>query len=174
MVNSDFLVPQYSVLEDCMILGICPFLLGCSIWWCIIILSSFLRSFVFLWYQFCHPFLILFESPLFFFWVNLVTDLLVNSFLIFSKKQFLILLIFCCFSLYFTYCLSIFIISFLLLIFGFACSTFLNFFNENLDDSFGIFLISWGRTYCYQLLSRNHFYCILWLLVCHISIFICF
>ena len=62
-----------------MFLGIYPFLVGCSICWHKIVHSSFLGSFVFLWYllvvmsPFSFP--ILFESLLFFPWVSLAKGL---------------------------------------------------------------------------------------------------
>jgi hypothetical protein len=45
-----FLFLHYSVLVDCLCLGIYPFLLGFPICWCIVILN-YLNSFVFLGYQ---------------------------------------------------------------------------------------------------------------------------
>ena len=51
-----FSVLHDSVLVGCMFLGIYPFLLNCPIYWHIIVHSSLLWSFVFLWYQLLYLF----------------------------------------------------------------------------------------------------------------------
>ena len=116
-------------MEDCVFLGICPFLLGCPVCWHVIFHSIPIQSFLFLWYS-CYFSLIydVFGFSLFFFlWVWLKVYQFCSCFQRTSSWIHWLFYCFvccfcCCFSFYIIYFCSI--ISFLLLAWGFVCSSF--------------------------------------------------
>ena len=136
-----------------MFLETCPFLLGCPICWHITVNSILFCFFVFLPYLLLfllfHLLSCLFGSTLFFL-VSLARGL--SILFIFSKNHLLVLLIFSVFLISVLFISSpIFIISFLLLTLGFACSSFPNSFRW----SFKLFILDF---YCFLILS-----CMSWL-----------
>lgn len=127
LICLDYLFFQDSVLIECVFLGICLFLLGYPICWCIIVHSSLMILCIIMLSVVMFPlsFISLFESCLFFNLVSLVKDLLILF--IFSKNQFWVLFIFSIvflFPIYFCSNLHYFLPS--AANFGFTLSFFIN------------------------------------------------